>query len=213
VSIDNPDTCPLCNNGIDPVFIYGYCSTKKIGQDDCLQVIYRCTKEKCQGLFVSYYRTLDPNCDRFIYIKSRPINKKDREFTDTIESISPNFCLIYNQAHSAEQDGLTEICGVGYRKSLEFLIKDYLISREPGRTEEIKKKFLGKCISEEIKNDNIKTMAKRAVWLGNDETHYLKRWEGKDLNDLKKLIDATLYWIGMEKLAEDIPLEMPEGQK
>jgi len=70
-----------------------------------------------------------------------------------------------------------EICGVGYRKSLEFLIKDYLIGRAPegegqaAAVEAIKKKFLGTCIKEDIEDANIKLVAQRATWLGNDETH------------------------------------------
>jgi hypothetical protein len=96
--------------------------------------------------------------------------------------------------------GLTEICGIGYRKALEFLIKDYLISNLPDEEEHIKKKLLGKCINDYVENPNIKEMAKRAVWLGNDETHYIRRWENKDINDLKILIDITVHWIEMEVL-------------
>ena len=120
------------------------------------------------------------------------MDKKGRSFTETISKISPSFCTIYNQSLSAEQDGLKEICGVGYRKAIEFLIKDYLISKSPDQTDSIKKKSLSNCIKDDIVNDNIKAMAKRAAWLGNDETHYLRKWEGKELNDLKKLIDVTL---------------------
>ena len=66
-----------------------------------------------------------------------------------------------------------QICGTGYRKSLEFLIKDYLISTLPeDQHEAIKNKFLNNCIRDNISNINIKTVASRAVWLGNDETHY-----------------------------------------
>jgi hypothetical protein len=38
--------------------------------------------------------------------------------------------------------------------------------------------------------------------LGNDELHYVRKWENKDINDLKKLIDATLHYISLEKLKE-----------
>jgi hypothetical protein len=105
---------------------------------------------------------------------------------------------------------LLEICGVGYRKSLEFLIKDYLIKLDSTKEAEIKIKFLGKCIEEDIKNENIKNVAKRATWLGNDETHYLKKWEGKDLQDLKNLIDLTVHWLEMEDLTQKAIDDMPE---
>ena len=58
-----------------------------------------------------------------------PLALPEKEpLSDIISELSPNFCEIYNQAYIAEQTNLMQICGTGYRKSLEFLIKDYLIS-------------------------------------------------------------------------------------
>jgi hypothetical protein len=62
-----------------------------------------------------------------------------------------------------------------------------------------------------IKSEQIKGIAKRAAWLGNDETHYVRKWEDKDLNDLKKLITLTLHWIEIETLTEEVIADMPEG--
>ncbi|WP_333683358.1 hypothetical protein, partial [Enterocloster lavalensis] len=64
-------------------------------------------------------------------------------------------------------------------------------------------KTLSKCIDDYISEPKIKTMAKGAVWLGNDETHYQRRWADKDVNDMKKLIDLTLYWMNFERLTEE----------
>src|SRR5687767_3154472 len=38
-------------------------------------------------------------------------------------------------------------------------------------------------------------IAKRATWLGNDATHYYRKWEDKDIHDLKNLIELTVLWI------------------
>jgi hypothetical protein len=97
---------------------------------------------------------------------------------------------------------------MGYRKALEFLVKDYLKIKLPGSTIDIEKKLLGKCIDELIDNPNIKAMAKRAAWLGNDETHYTRKWEDKDISDLKKLIKLTVHWIVLEKMTEQYQAEM-----
>lgn len=131
-------------------------------------------------------------------------------FSDIINSISPSFVSIYNQAYHGEQMNLDQICGVGYRKALEFLIKDYLISRETDEQtiDNIKKKFLNNCIQENVQNDNIKNVAKRAVWLGNDETHYVRQWADKDVNNLKQLIDLTVRWIENEIETERVLQEM-----
>jgi hypothetical protein len=181
-----PDNCPLCHHAIDPIIHFAYCDQSRWDSPKCMQVIYRCTKKNCNNLFIAYYMATNPNCNDFVLLEIRPMDKKGRDFTETIQILSPSFCIIYNQALSAEQDGLKEICGVGYRKAIEFLVKDYLVIKYPDKQENIKKKLLGNCIGDDITNDNIKAMAKRATWLGNDETHYLRKWEGKELQDLKK---------------------------
>ena len=56
----------------------------------------------------------------------------------------------------------------------------------------------------------IKDCAKRAAWLGNDETHYIRKWETQDLEDLKDLIELTVNWIRDEYLTKRIKEEMPE---
>jgi len=109
--------------------------------------------------------------------------------------VSPSFVDIYAQASAAEDWGLNQICGPGYRKALEFLVKDYCLSSKPEHEKEIRKTLLGSCIKEYIEDSNVKECAKRATWLGNDETHYLRKWEAKDVKDLKTLIRLTGNWI------------------
>ncbi len=213
VNIDHrPDECPVCHHSIDPVNHYfAFYNAQNWDKADCLQLVYRCPRLACQKVFISNFKPFDQGCSSFRYSSSQPVTKTERNFGQVIMDISTNFCLIYNQAYQAEQDGLLEICGVGYRKALEFLIKDYLIKKLPAEKATIEKKYLGNCIEDHIGNENIKTVAKRAVWLGNDETHYLRKWEGKDLQDLKKLIDLTIHWFEMEKLTEQIEIDMPEN--
>ena len=208
---DMPDTCPLCHHSIVPITQFAFCDREKRGSRNCLQIVFRCPKKDCKNLFIANYSSLDQHCNNFIFQYSRPVTRLRRDFTETIREISPSFCEIYNQSLVAEEEGLLEVCGGGYRKALEFLIKDYLIRNCSGCVDVIEKKSLGDCIVHDIKNENVKKIAKRATWLGNDEVHYLKKWEGKDLKDLKNLIDVTLYWIEMEKLTVDVEQEMPES--
>ncbi|MBI5787992.1 MAG: DUF4145 domain-containing protein [Candidatus Schekmanbacteria bacterium] len=100
---------------------------------------------------------------------------------------------------------------MGYRKALEFLIKDYLISEAPNDAtkDEIKKEFLGDTIKKRVNDPNVKSVAERAVWLGNDETHYERKWQDKDLSHLKQLIQLTIHWIEAHKLTEKFLNEMP----
>jgi hypothetical protein len=134
-------------------------------------------------------------------------------FADAIRDISSTFCDIYGEAHKAEHLGLTQICGVGYRKALEFLIKDYLIKERPDDKAAIESTMLGQCIQRYVTDPKTKQVAERATWLGNDETHYQRRGIDKDLSDLKALISLALYWIEAEQLTAETLKSMPEAIK
>ncbi len=124
------------------------------------------------------------------YNGAEPYTFQKTSFAEPLPKISKQFCDIYNEALAAETYGLTQKCGVGYRKSLEFLMKDYLIGRTPGQEHAIKSAPLGACISNYVSDDRIKDVAQRATWLGNDETHYVRVWADKDVGDLKDLYTA-----------------------
>ena len=187
--------CPFCHSNIIPNYLF---------LDD-YKLFASCPNETCKKHFVL---TQDRE-GKYVKVSPNAIPRV-RIFSEIIVSISPSFKDIYNQAFYAEQTNLDQICGVGYRKALEFLIKDYLISKETDEQviENIKKKFLGNCIQDNVQNDNIKNVAKRAVWLGNDETHYVRQWEDKDVQYLKKLIDLTVRWIENEIETERVLQEI-----
>jgi hypothetical protein len=71
--------------------------------------------------------------------------------------------------------------------------------------------MLGVCIAEFISDPSIKVCAERAAWLGNDETHYVRRWDDKDIADLKALFELTLSWIHTSLLTKHYLREMPKG--
>ena len=130
-----------------------------------------------------------------------------------MEALSPQFVTVYTQARAAESYRLDEIAGMGYRKALEFLVKDYAIKRSPESEFGIRKAFLGSVISNHIDDPNVRQVAERATWLGNDESHYDRRWIGKDIGDLKTLIQLTVNAVESVLLAENYVSEMPEGEK
>ncbi|TYS08946.1 DUF4145 domain-containing protein [Bacillus subtilis] len=158
----------------------------------------------CNHLFISIlYRE-----SYFFKVQwSYPTRPAEVEFNDEVTQTSPLFVDIYNQANAAESSGLNHVAGMGYRKSLEFLIKDYLIKHRGEDKETIKAAFLGKCIKQYL-SENIKQVAERATWLGNDETHYHRVREDRDIQDLKKLINLTVFWISSEIQTERYITEM-----
>ena len=93
---------------------------------------------------------------------------------------------------------------------MEFLVKDYIIYKDNNLKETVEKLLLGRCINEHIINEKIKDIAKRATWIGNDETHYVRKWIGKSITDLKLLINLTVHWIETEDLTEKMISSLPE---
>ena len=190
-----------------------------VGGSNIVERLLQCPNQDCQRLFIARY--IQGIGSTIFQLRSCVPNElRKEEQTETISKISTDFCSIYDEAHKAEQYGLALIAGPGYRKALEFLIKDYIVSKiveedpekKAAQVKVVRETFLGKCIGDFVRNDNIKEMAKRAVWLGNDETHYERKWETKDVSDLKKLISATKYWIEMETLTADVISDMPQDK-
>lgn len=205
VCYDEPSICPRCNHAIKPELLS--LRYYKNNEDQLLFCnTYLC--KSCYETFIVLYQVgtyLHQN-RRGIETKIRylgPSNFESRKFPASLENLSPKFIKIYNQALSAENSGLDEIAGIGYRKALEFLVKDYLIHENPEDAETIKKMELGNCIANKVSNEKLKTAASRSAWIGNDMTHYEQRHADLDIEDLKKFIEASIYWVSMELATED----------
>jgi len=179
-----------------------------------LEIIYRCTMFDCSKLFINTYKYINIGYgtmseDLKLY-SSIPTFKTKPDIPNEVIEISPNFFEVYHQAHLAELYNLNEIAGTGYRKALEFLIKDYCISRNKDKEANIKELPLAKVIGQYVEDMNIKDCAKRAVWIGNDETHYVKIWASKNIKDLKILIQLTVGWVKNCVLTAKYMKDMPQ---
>jgi hypothetical protein len=131
-------------------------------------------------------------------------------FPKAVADLSPTFLAVFNESEEAFQLGLTQIAGPGYRKAFEFLIKDYAKSLAPEKTEDIEKSFSGTVVSDYVTDPRIQAVARRTLWLGNDETHYLRKWNSHDINDLITLIRLAVNWIEIDQLSKHYNESMPD---
>lgn len=204
-----PDFCPLCHRSIHPKLVI---VTARIDEQSA-QAIFQCTNHSCQQLFIASYTFSGKTANRveYTYGSSAPIRARHHSFPEVVKNISPIFCTIYNQVEHAESQKLDQMVGIGLRKALEFLVKDFAQSEHPDKIDSIQKSNLGPCIDKYIIDQNVKQCAKRAAWLGNDETHYIRKWGDKDIADLKLLVKLTVNWLEnyllTKKYIEDMPLE------
>lgn len=209
IAVNEPSECPMCKHSLKPSVL-----NKEIIKDNnsvpFFYVTYLCTN--CFNPFICKFSNMLKSSERN---HSYSFNKLDliapskfekQVFEECICNVSPSFVKIYNQALEAELYNLDEIAGIGYRKALEFLIKDFLIKHEHIEEDKVKSTTLGCCIDTMVNNPQLKTVASRATWLGNDQTHYEQKYTDKDVSDLKRLINLSVHWISMIYLTEDAEL-------
>lgn len=198
--VEYPNRCPICHYHGDIAFIHSF-QTK-----DGVQIIYQCPYQDCQGYFIGYY---GPPIKKELIILL-PTKPDISQFPNVISEISPIFISIFEEAETARQLGLDQIAGAGLRKAFEFLIKDYAKVLSPTNSTEIESKYSGSVVKEFIDDKRIQAVAERTLWLGNDETHYLRKWEKHNLNDLLDLIRVTVNWIDTERTSQKYMAEMPD---
>ncbi|CAG5213414.1 TPA: DUF4145 domain-containing protein [Streptococcus pneumoniae] len=204
VKFEYPEYCPHCGKNISPEMIYVSDSEDSYSSGDARFVVtFRCSRSTCKKYFAVEYifTSTSKPCIIAEYSYRPPIKVK---LPENIEKVSPVFVEIYSQATIAEREALDQIAGVGYRKAAEFLIKDYAISKNPSDEGKIKSIMLGQVISTYL-NDfpKIQVLAKSVAWIGNDETHYVRRHDGKDIDDLKKFILSATQFIAADYDADE----------
>lgn len=212
---DVPDECPICHMGISPQSRIAVFSGPPNTPESRLQILFQCTRQSCEKLFIGTYKyrydTSNSTSHNLYYLTSTaPTTPEQEDFGSLVEGVSPTFVEIYNQAVAAEAMDLEQLSGMGLRKAIEFLIKDFIADQNPNNVEEVRAMPLGRCINEHVDDPNVKACAKRAVWLGNDETHYTRKWADRDINDLKVLTKLTVNWIENVLLTQQYVEDMAE---
>lgn len=211
IDFDIPTICPHCGRTMSPI-LYNAASPNKY-QIGLLKIglFMRCTFEDCGRFFALQYSMRR-------YKPSNSVHSKDDKpelvsfsyrppisvnLPEGVESVSPTFVEIYSQATVAETEKLDQIAGVGYRKSVEFLVKDYAIRYFPDDKEKIEKMMLGPVIKEYLAEfKKLQNLATAATWIGNDETHYVRRHDDQDIQSMKRFIRAAAQYIAAEYDAE-----------
>lgn len=200
--------CPSCHHALSPQTLTAYYVELDGYADRNYHVNVLCFCTRCRTVFLCKYsgrEGISPIeapivCSRPFSVS--PAAPECTSFSEEIKALSPGFVETYAQANFAETQQLLQICGPGYRKALEFLVKDYLCHKYPDSTEEIRSELLGPSINR-IEDPRIKVLAQRSTWIGNDETHYVRKHEDIGLDDMKRFIKAMLNYIESELAFEE----------
>jgi hypothetical protein len=186
LSIVYPEFCPICHTRVRPTFVYGHFDDSK--KHD-FSVLFSCS---CGSIFMSKY-TFDGYGDYPKYRMSIPDGFEKEKFNERINTLSPNFVEVYNQSLEAEELGLNNICGAGYRKSIEYLVKDYCSLIHPEDKAAIWNENLGSSINR-IDEPRMRALSFAAKEIGNDQTHtVIKLSEG--IPEMKEYILALVAYV------------------
>lgn len=134
LDVSRSTTCPCCHKATadDLIPIMAINNANKNDDGDFLECdtvsVYRCSS--CNSLYAIWSKhskeTTDDYSENILYDcivnAEYPFSTKVTEFSSEINHLSSDFIKIYNQSELAENQRLNTICGMGYRKSLEFLI-------------------------------------------------------------------------------------------
>ncbi|GIP63322.1 hypothetical protein J32TS6_18770 [Virgibacillus pantothenticus] len=202
--IDTPNVCPYCEQSGSHSLV----AASSNSDDRLVSIILECVV--CKETFFAKYNIVTDRqkFDHFgkplktEIIEVFPHKAASNNLPADIKDIYPDFYEIYIQALEAESHNLNHITGMSYRKSLEFLVKQYLIDRYPEEEDNIREELLGKSIKR-IEYPMIQNLAKATSWLGNDETHFTKKHPDYDVSDIKKFIVSLCHLIVAEHVAEE----------
>ena len=163
--------------------------------------LWKCNYKKCNRVFAVSHSPIDSSkykIERFLngYPKGpiwpEPILElKDGKTIDLEPKPESKFIKTYLQSLQAESNGYDEIAGMGYRKAIEYLVKDWAIQIKPSDKEKILVQWLSGVINDYFTSD-LKEILERATWLGNDQAHYNRLFEEYNINHLKELIGLIM---------------------
>lgn len=195
IEVEEVGKCPCCGIATSPTFLQGFA----ILHPDLLHMIYAYIALYCPSCHVIYSaRYIGNRGTSSLGLESIfPKQATQINFSDNIHNLSPMFVSLYNQAAQAETKiEINGLAGIGYRKALEYLIKDYLIKMKHQDKDAIIKMDLGNCVNK--LDGQIKNIAKASIWIGNDETHYFRKNPEYDIEDLKSFINTLIHFIEID---------------
>lgn len=201
-----PNTCPHCNKSISPVFLAGNI-IKLNDKWERIDLVFECPDFSCQKKMIAEYIGIT-EC----FIKYPSAAYANLEIPEVIETMTPRFGKIYNEALHVKHLGLNEIAGPGLRKALEILLIDYSKHTNKLNAEEMKKLTLSEAIKKLDFNPQLQKIADRCAWLGNDQTHYDKKHPEQDLDMFFKVADL-LYKAILQELETEQAIEKIEHRK
>lgn len=190
---DCPLECPHCGAYNMPSFV----SNVQLLHEPFTYHLFILQNNCCDQFSQAVYKSQGDIGELLVLL---PQSVKTGDFPDSIYSISPRFVALYNQCYEAEQKGHFELAGSGYRNAIEILIKDFAINLLNQPKDDVVKCRLAKVIEDYLPNLQLSQSADVLRVLGNDHTHYDRRFEDIDFQVIKRYMQIFIDSIDCEYL-------------
>lgn len=164
--------CPFCGTYNDPNKIIDLNNIKSDNPLKIVSIIFKTTC--CERYFSSFYLYNQTSLGTLTHLFTYPTIDTEHLPVE-FNLISENFVKIYNQAKTASKLGNFELTCIGYRTSIEFLLKDFLIKVRKLDENKISKMKLADIISH-FESQEIYVSADVIRIFGNDKTHYIAKY-------------------------------------
>lgn len=190
-SLDTPKPlyCPICTTPQNGTCRGGHVFLSK-AQIYYVTFLYECTSCKEKYLAIFDVDLKNKNATFAAFYPNKPNSYKD----DKLSAISERFIDMYNQALACEDIGNIELAAIGFRSAVEILIKDYAI-KELGEDEKtVSKMRLIDAIGNYLSAD-IASSADVVRILGNDYTHYQRKYPQHDFEVLKQYMNIFIQQV------------------
>lgn len=201
VAIQIPQTCPWCGIGNNPTNTEA--GEIEIQEGYIFSLHHRCPAcKKYHMTNQEYLRQADKTTMVLVY-PNKVVTDIDRLFIE----YAPRFVEFYSEAIEAEESGLENIAGTGYRSAVECLIKDYALAFELDTKEYLSdpKLTFNNAIDKYVKDDDLLKGALHFIrTVGNDYTHWNKS-TSISLPVLKNYVDIIVQIFKSKFMLKDLP--------
>lgn len=201
ITFEKPLTCPHCGINVDAELAAKLAHLQEIpARGEYFIFVWRCTV--CRKLYASMYLLHNKQMSLCGILPNNTVVYSDEE----IEKVSPRFVEMYSQALRAEYTGDYNLAAIGFRAAIEILIKDYAIICLGQPRDDVVNMSLYNAISAYLgENDLIKTADVVRI-LGNDHTHYERKYPEHDFTLLKNYAELAVSLIRQKILIKSPPV-------
>lgn len=200
-TVKKPMLCPICG-----AYVEGIRSESKhfseIGNANMGFVKYRCPH--CKKAYIVAYE-YDAQAKATTFRGFFPTMTEVLE-SELLIKLSPGFENYFNQATRSEKAGDLELAAIGFRTALECLVKDYAITELHKDREEVVQKKLFGAIGEYLGERDLIAAADVVRILGNDYTHYERKYPEHDFALLKSYLQIFMKLVETKLMIAHPPL-------